>query len=620
MKLVKAFLLIFFLVSLAPAQMIKRTDAIWARAVPRGTITLDGIMNEAAWASADSVQIAFGQQNPLPGSGWKSENGILPTDPTHATIKFLLMGDSLILGVFCPDSSVGGGGFNLTDGLLMNLRDRASANRPVPDYEHYYAWDTDTWANPLLDTVGALPGFFGHAGSDKTLWDGKTHVFGVSNSDATPDTGWSTELAFNLDARGYHPSAPQGDIAMFSISIYDADWQWPHQNKASGNRAWLQGPWGNANAYDVMRIHMRSDVTVSSGAVPAIGPELIIPNGANFATPVIDGILDDAVWKFAPHFDVRYGDDVLRATYPSIGPYLSGQFQETIHSVQASVLDPADGTIYYFFKGDTLFLGADVRDQVVASQAALGFWDGVRFTIDDRTDTLSEDHNHFIKNFTVRVDSLGHGSAEEDLPFLRDSLHAVQIGFHLKGGTTVNNPADVDSGFTIELAIDLTKLGYPHGLGDRILFFGATVMDVDVFANPADNYAERAWFFREKSGGTGPAWCFMDPTTVLSVGNEPAAALPGEFAVKGNYPNPFNPTTTIRYAMPEAGYATLLVYDMLGRSVAKQSLGMQQAGMQTVDFNALHLSSGVYIYRLQMTNLAGDKVLTTMYQKMMLIK
>jgi len=78
-----------FLVSTS-AQMVKRSDAVWARIVPPGTITFDGKLDEAAWKAADSVLIAFDSSNTkvIPGSGWKSErsgsswNGKV-TDPTR---------------------------------------------------------------------------------------------------------------------------------------------------------------------------------------------------------------------------------------------------------------------------------------------------------------------------------------------------------------------------------------------------------------------------------------------------------------------------------------------------------------------------------------------------------
>ena len=66
-----------------------------------------------------------------------------------------------------------------------------------------------------------------------------------------------------------------------------------------------------------------------------------------------------------------------------------------------------------------------------------------------------------------------------------------------------------------------------------------------------------------------------------------------------NYPNPFNPTTTISFSVPEASFAEVAVYDMLGCKLQTLLSGRVQAGQNTVTFDASELSSGVYMYTLQ---------------------
>ncbi|HPD26570.1 MAG TPA: T9SS type A sorting domain-containing protein, partial [Candidatus Marinimicrobia bacterium] len=92
-----------------------------------------------------------------------------------------------------------------------------------------------------------------------------------------------------------------------------------------------------------------------------------------------------------------------------------------------------------------------------------------------------------------------------------------------------------------------------------------------------------------------------------------AAQLPKAYALKQNYPNPFNPTTNIRFDLPKDSDVNLVVYDLMGREVAKLVNGPMNAGYYTINFNAANLPSGVYIYRLK----AGDFVST---KKLMLLK
>lgn len=88
--------------------------------------------------------------------------------------------------------------------------------------------------------------------------------------------------------------------------------------------------------------------------------------------------------------------------------------------------------------------------------------------------------------------------------------------------------------------------------------------------------------------------------------------VPSEYTF-GAYPNPFNPTTVIRYQLPEAGFVSIKVYNLLSQEVASLVEEVKGAGIHTVNFNAGNLPSGIYIARLQ----AGSKVMS---QKLQLIK
>lgn len=71
------------------------------------------------------------------------------------------------------------------------------------------------------------------------------------------------------------------------------------------------------------------------------------------------------------------------------------------------------------------------------------------------------------------------------------------------------------------------------------------------------------------------------------------------FILEQNYPNPFNPVTTIRYSIPKTGYVELTVFNALGHKIETLINNVQTFGDYSVDFNASHLSSGVYYYRLK---------------------
>ena len=88
------------------------------------------------------------------------------------------------------------------------------------------------------------------------------------------------------------------------------------------------------------------------------------------------------------------------------------------------------------------------------------------------------------------------------------------------------------------------------------------------------------------------------PTSV-PVSNEDVEELPDAFSVHGNYPNPFNPTTSIRFDLPEPAQVRVDVYDISGRNVMTIPSQQFLSGTnQTVQVNASGLSSGIYMYRL----------------------
>ena len=113
----------------------------------------------------------------------------------------------------------------------------------------------------------------------------------------------------------------------------------------------------------------------------------------------------------------------------------------------------------------------------------------------------------------------------------------------------------------------------------------------------------------EHGGGLPAEVVVMLPTVI----NTESEELPAEVTLSANYPNPFNPETTIRYALPQAGQVHLAVYDLLGHEVAILVDQSKPAGNHTVRFGARNFPSGLYVYRLH----AGDK---TIVRTMMLVK
>jgi photosystem II stability/assembly factor-like uncharacterized protein len=113
--------------------------------------------------------------------------------------------------------------------------------------------------------------------------------------------------------------------------------------------------------------------------------------------------------------------------------------------------------------------------------------------------------------------------------------------------------------------------------------------------------ADSGKIFKTTNGG--------DPIGIEPISSE----IPIQFSLSLNYPNPFNPSTNIKFALPKNNYVTLKIYDALGREIATLVNEQLKAGTYQVDWDGSNYANGVYYYKL----MAGDFVET---KKMLMIK
>jgi hypothetical protein len=90
------------------------------------------------------------------------------------------------------------------------------------------------------------------------------------------------------------------------------------------------------------------------------------------------------------------------------------------------------------------------------------------------------------------------------------------------------------------------------------------------------------------------------------------------FKLYQNYPNPFNPKTNIVYHLSTASLVTLKIYDLLGREIETLVDGLNEAGSQSVEWNAENFSSGIYFCRLTVTD--GNRASYMHTNKLILLK
>ena len=135
---------------------------------------------------------------------------------------------------------------------------------------------------------------------------------------------------------------------------------------------------------------------------------------------------------------------------------------------------------------------------------------------------------------------------------------------------------------------------------------GVTVGQTVIGKSSSANYIETAGFRH---------WG-MPPSCPVGVQDEPSLdlLLPEEYSLFQNFPNPFNPVTSINYSLPEAVHVNLEIYNVLGQKVRTLVDEPQLAGYKTVQWNGRddhgrELAGGIYFYRLEAGKYSSSKKL-----------
>jgi len=106
-------------------------------------------------------------------------------------------------------------------------------------------------------------------------------------------------------------------------------------------------------------------------------------------------------------------------------------------------------------------------------------------------------------------------------------------------------------------------------------------------------------------------WANYDPNMQKQGINEDVVIT--DYKLHRNFPNPFNPNTTIQYDIKEKGFVKVKVFDILGKEITELVNEVKEGGTHFVNFNAMALPSGVYIYSLRVNGFVQN-------QKMILSK
>ena len=120
-----------------------------------------------------------------------------------------------------------------------------------------------------------------------------------------------------------------------------------------------------------------------------------------------------------------------------------------------------------------------------------------------------------------------------------------------------------------------------------------------VIGNESTNKTTKQFGTHEITTAASRPTLVVSFTQLVTAVDDENGKLPSEYNLAQNFPNPFNPVTTIAYQLPKTDRVSIIVYDLLGSEVTTLVNSVQSAGIHNVSWNASNVASGIYFYRLR---------------------
>ena len=629
-----------------------------------GTITVDGVLDEAAWSTV-APQIMFKIDGVPSGLSSTPTGGEIVkavySDSSTTYVKFLYQGTKLYVSLTSDDKQVCkfGDGWE-GDGLFMQLKN------PIGQVQEYHLYVLNS------TTFGAESG--GGTPIPADGFDGLGVVSGTIYDSSDVDNGYTAEGWIDLSSLGYGtlPSSLEVSVVIFDPDNYSLGVSTWGDN---GNfyKQWWGSQWGS---------EFRT-LNFVPGTSP-YDPASITVHGAQ-GVITIDGILDEPDWA-ANVPQIMFKIDGVPSGLSSTPT--GGEIVKAVYS------DSSTTYVKFLYQGTKLYVSLTSDDKQVCKFGDGWEGDGLFMQLKNPIGQVQEYHLYVLNSTTFGAES-GGGT-----PIPADGFDGLGV---VSG--TIYDSSDVDNGYTAEGWIDLSSLGYgtlPSSLevsvvifdpdnyslgvstwGDngnfykqwwgsqwgsefRTLEFGSVVpveltsftgafvgSDVELKWVTATELNNRGFeiqrsinksefatiAFVEGHGTTSEQkqYTFTDRNVTTS-GNcsyrlkqidfngtyeysqvvNLGFTIPIEFALEQNYPNPFNPTTNIVYSVPVKSKVTLEVYNLIGQKIITLVEGEVVAGKHSAQFNASSMSSGIYFFKLTAIGENGSQFSSS--KKMTLLK
>jgi hypothetical protein len=284
-------------------------------------------------------------------------------------------------------------------------------------------------------------------------------------------------------------------------------------------------------------------------------------------------------------------------------------------------------------------------DNDVDKDLFLGKWDGKLTFYRNDGSASSPDFELIDENYAAIDVGMNSTPAFVDIDddgdfdlFIGEQSQNVAFGrinFYCNNGTVTNPAFDLVTTNYFDIDLGAGEILYPSFADidndkDWDLFIGTRTLGIVMYRNTgtsqsADFVLDSSFQLLPRQLRTSPNFVDIDNDGDLDIFSgsrgggvifyenlkiptkiEPSfptnADLPASIHLLGNYPNPFNPITSIVYSIPQSGFVELKIYDTLGREIQALVSDFRQAGSYSFDFDASNLSNGVYFYQLKVGN------------------
>ena len=297
---------------------------------------------------------------------------------------------------------------------------------------------------------------------------------------------------------------------------------------------------------------------------------------------------------------------------------MTGSYPFPNHSFTTSYAEPLSALGRHFDCADN---DALIAGSVSAADYAGLIWFVGDNSVSDRTLRPAEQQilasyletggRVFLSGSEIGYDIGRSGSVNENIAWYASYLRAVYGGDKATGLSYAGSPGSIFEGLSGQFGQtypeDYPDYITPTGGSARCLDYSSSQYASVQYAGPFESSAQEGrlvylGFTFETIASLAQRQSLLDRTLTFFEGSlnaESPGQTPPEYRLSQNFPNPFNPSTTIEFAMARAEHVRLAVYDLLGRELALLADEPMSSGTHRVQFDAEALPSGTYYYRLE---------------------